>query len=148
MENLFMEVTYGQIKSSYPILWDQLLEKGVVTEFDPEKKISIMDIVNSLGVPKALGVLRCVPFKDSCLFLCDMVDIAAPAIREDLSDKNKYFNAVEIIREQCRLNQDVDENLKPILFQAIKDYAAYYVINRKKKDIKNLFIKYYAEVVL
>ena len=105
-----MQLTLNQIKKNYPCTpgWNTLLTSLNKTHADDDP-LELMDILKSNGLDDAVWCLRCLDYKDYCLFLADIAESVLPFF-EQYNSSQAPRKAVDAIR-QYKLKKISQEQL-------------------------------------
>ena len=115
-----MQVTLNQIKKNYPCTpgWNTLLASLNKTHADDDP-LELMDILKSNGLDDALWCLRCLTYKEYCLFLADVAESVLPYFDKHNSSRATR-QAIDAIRQYKR-GEISQTNLEKFYVAATKE---------------------------
>ena len=109
--------TLGKIKEHGPCKgsWNKLLE--LVGGYDPEKEVSLIYILENLGIIDAVWALRCFDYKDRCLFSADVAALVLPIYEKKYPGDFRIRDCIQGIRD-FHAGKISEEKLKELAVDA------------------------------
>jgi len=95
-----MFITLNKIKEKYPCSdgWKKLLKNLGKAKADDDE-LSLITILDSNGIKDAIWSLRCLNYKDYCLFLADIADSVLHIFEEKHPEDKRPRLAIQAIRD-------------------------------------------------